>query len=301
MPKRKALGKGLAALIPDADKIEASGSGFFQCPVNAIEPNPNQPRQQFSAREMDEMVQSVMENGILTPLLVNRKGEGYQLIAGERRWRAAKRVGLDRVPVVVRGVTPAESLELALIENVHRQDLNAIEEAAAYKKLMEEAGYTQEALAKKLGRDRSYVANLLRLLKLPTSYQQDVIDGRLSMGHARVLVGVESPVDRKRLRDAIVRSRLSVHQLEMLAKRIRLQKAAVDNKESEQKQYLSLIEKSLKNVFDTKVEIKPKKKGGKIILHFSSDEQLRRLVDLLRLDSGCKSNICKGFGTERKK
>ncbi len=291
MNKRKALGKGLAALIPDADKIETSGSGFFQCPVNAIEPNPNQPRQKFSAREMDEMVQSVREKGILTPLLVNKQEEGYQLIAGERRWRAAKKVGLDRVPVVVRGVTPAESLELALIENVHRQDLNAIEEAAAYKKLMEEAGYTQETLARKLGRDRSYVANLLRLLKLPKSYQQDVIDGRLTMGHARVLVGVQSPEDQKRLRDAVVRSGLSVRQLEMMAKRIKLQKIRGDSTKTEREEYLRLFEGSLKKIFDTKVEIKSRKRGGKIVLHFSSEEQLRRLVDLLRTSSlKCKQD-----------
>lgn len=291
MNKRKALGKGLAALIPDADKIETSGSGFFQCPVNAIEPNPNQPRQKFSAREMDEMVQSVREKGILTPLLVNKQEEGYQLIAGERRWRAAKKVGLDRVPVVVRGVTPAESLELALIENVHRQDLNAIEEAAAYKKLMEEAGYTQETLARKLGRDRSYVANLLRLLKLPKSYQQDVIDGRLTMGHARVLVGVQSPEDQKRLRDAVVRSGLSVRQLEMMAKRIKLQKVRGDSTKTEREEYLRLFEGSLKKIFDTKVEIKSRKRGGKIVLHFSSEEQLRRLVDLLRTSSlKCKQD-----------
>jgi len=291
MNRRKALGKGLAALIPDADKIETSGSGFFQCPVNAIEPNPNQPRQKFSAREMDEMVQSVREKGILTPLLVNKQEEGYQLIAGERRWRAAKKVGLDRVPVVVRGVTPAESLELALIENVHRQDLNAIEEAAAYKKLMEEAGYTQETLARKLGRDRSYVANLLRLLKLPKSYQQDVIDGRLTMGHARVLVGVQSPEDQKRLRDAVVRSGLSVRQLEMMAKRIKLQKLQGDSTKTEREEYLRLFEGSLKKIFDTKVEIKSRKRGGKIVLHFSSEEQLRRLVDLLRTSSlKCKQD-----------
>jgi ParB family chromosome partitioning protein len=164
MAKRKALGKGLSALIPDAHELEDAEARFFQCPVEAIEPNPYQPRQSFSSKELEEMVNSVREKGIITPLLVSKTEAGYQLIAGERRWRAAQKAGLERVPVVVREATPTESLELALIENIHRKDLNPIEEALAYRKLLEESGVTQDSLAKRLGRERSSMTNLLRLL-----------------------------------------------------------------------------------------------------------------------------------------
>ncbi|HOP48393.1 MAG TPA: ParB/RepB/Spo0J family partition protein, partial [Desulfobacteraceae bacterium] len=190
MTKRKALGKGLSALIPGANNLEYAGDKFFQCPIEAIEPNPYQPREDFSDSELEAMVASVREKGIITPLLVSRIESGYCLIAGERRWRAAQKAGLERVPVVVKEVTPTESLELALIENLHRKDLNPIEEAAAYSKLLEQSGETQESLARRLGKDRSSIANTIRLLKLPAFIQKDIIDGRLSMGHARVLAGI---------------------------------------------------------------------------------------------------------------
>ncbi|OPX39404.1 MAG: chromosome partitioning protein ParB, partial [Desulfobacteraceae bacterium 4484_190.3] len=149
MGKRKALGKGLSALIPDGTTLDEEDGRFFQCPIEAIEPNPYQPRQSFRAEELREMANSIREKGIITPLLVNRAGGGYQLIAGERRWRAAQIAGLERVPVVIRDATPVESLELALIENIHRKDLNPIEEAIAYRKLIEDMGVTQEVLAKR--------------------------------------------------------------------------------------------------------------------------------------------------------
>ena len=173
MAKRKALGKGLSALIPDASNLNKGEDQFFQCPIAAIEPNPRQPREATSGPELEEMVNSVREKGIITPLLVCRTETGYQLIAGERRWRAAQKAGLERVPVVVKEVTPTESLELALIENIHRKDLNAIEEALAYKNLLEETGVTQESLARSLGKDRTSITNLLRLLKLPGFIQKD--------------------------------------------------------------------------------------------------------------------------------
>ena len=164
MAKRKALGKGLSALIPDGTTFDEADGVFFQCPIEAIAPNPFQPRQSFQSDELREMADSIREKGIITPLLVSRAGGGYQLIAGERRWRAAQIAGLERVPVVVRDATPVESLELALIENIHRKDLNPIEEAIAYSKLIEDLGVTQQVLAKRLGKDRSTVTNLLRLL-----------------------------------------------------------------------------------------------------------------------------------------
>jgi ParB family chromosome partitioning protein len=280
MAKRKALGKGLSALIPDADKPDDRDSPFFQCPVEVIEPNPHQPRQNFSPTELEEMVGSVRKNGIITPLLVNKTQSGYQLIAGERRWRAAQKAGLRRVPVVVRQVTPSESLELALIENIHRQDLNPIEEAAAYEKLLEETGITQDALAKRLSKNRSSITNLLRLLKLPIKIQQDVIDSSLSMGHARLLAGLKTSEDQWTLRNTIIKRGLSVRQSEALAKR----GTGSTNKkvtESVKDHYLQSLEDNLKRSLGTKVEIRKRGKKGTVVLHFYSDDELDRLLELL--------------------
>jgi ParB family chromosome partitioning protein len=264
MAKRKALGKGLSALIPDAQELDAREGQFFQCPIEAIKPNPSQPRQDISDAELEELVNSVREKGVITPLLVSGTEGGYQLIAGERRWRAAQKAGLERVPVVVRDVTPSESLE----------------EAFAYRRLLEETGATQDLLAKRLGKDRSSITNLLRLLKLPVFIQQDLIDGRLSMGHARVLVGLEVGEEQRALRDTIVKKRLSVRQSEALAKRRRSQ-AHAKKKESDLDYYLQSLADNLKRSLGTKIDIKKKGGGGRIIIHFYSDDELDRLLDLL--------------------
>jgi len=278
MTKRKALGKGLSALIPDADRLDGEEAVFFQCPIETISPNPSQPRQQFSPVELDEIAASVKEKGVLTPLLVSRIEGGYQLIAGERRWRAAQKAGLERVPVVVRDVTPVEALELALIENIHRTDLNPIEEAAAYHSLLEQTGMTQEELARRLGKDRSSVTNLLRLLRLPRAIQQDVMDGRLSMGHARLLAGLKDTAAQKALWDVIVKRGLSVRQAEALAKRGKASSGAGGKRPSRDPYVLSL-EDRLKRSLGTKVEIKTRGGKGHIMVHFYSDEELDRLME----------------------
>lgn len=280
MPKRKALGKGLSALIPDADEFDDRDKQFFQCPVEVIEPNPYQPRQTFSPHELEEMVRSVKEKGIITPLLVNKTETGYQLIAGERRWRAAQKAGLRRIPVVVREVTPTESLELALIENIHRKDLNPIEEAFAYAKLLEETRITQDVLAKRLGKDRSSITNLLRLLKLPVQIQQDVIDGHLSMGHARLLAGLKNSEDQWALRNTIIKRGLSVRQSEALAKRGK-DSTNTREKGSTKDPYLQSLEDNLKRSLGTKVEIKKRGRKGSLVVHFYSDDELDRLLELL--------------------
>lgn len=280
MVKRKALGKGLSALIPDAEAAEGADGRFFQCPVEVIEPNPYQPRQEFSDGEMEEMVASVREKGILTPLLVSRKGAGYQLIAGERRWRAAQRAGLTHVPVVVREVRDAESLELALIENIHRKDLNAIEEALAYRRLLEETGATQDLIAQKLGKDRSTIANLLRLLKLPYPIQKHVINGNLSVGHARVLAGLKTETEQNRLCRVVLEKGLSVRQAEALAKRMGAP-SRPEKKAPEFDYYLKSLADSLKRSLGTKVDIQKRGHQGRIVIHFYSDEELDRLLEVL--------------------
>jgi len=280
MKKRKALGKGLSALIPDADRLDDAGDQFFQCPVEAITPNPYQPRQDFLESELENMAATVREKGIITPLLVSKTEEGYQLIAGERRWRAAQKAGLRRVPVVVREITPTEQLELALIENIHRKDLNPIEEAMAYGRLLEETGATQESLAKNLGRDRSSIANLLRLLKLPRSIQQDVIDGRLSMGHARVLAGLNTEKEQRALRETIVEKELSVRQAEALARKRKAPRPAKRKGDDEDYYFQSLADR-LKRSLGTKVEVTRRGKQGRIVVYYYSDDELDRLLDLM--------------------
>jgi len=279
MSKRKALGKGLSALIPDPDPLGDREPLFFECPVEAISPNPNQPRQEFSAPELDEMAVSVREKGIITPLLVSRVADGYQLIAGERRWRAAQKAGLLSVPVVVRDATPDEALELALIENIHRKDLNPIEEAVAYSRLLEQTDMTQEALGQRLGKDRSTIANLLRLLTLPNSIQKDVIDGRLSMGHARLLAGIKDRHEQNVLRNAIVQKDLSVRQAEALAKKARAS-SGTGGKATAKDPYVQSLEDQLKRSLGTKVEVKRRGGKGQILVHFYSDDELDRLLEL---------------------
>lgn len=280
MTERKALGKGLSALIPDANKLEEGEGQFFQCPIEAIEPNPYQPRQDFAPSELEEMVNSVREKGILTPLLVSKKDSGYQLIAGERRWRAAQKAGLTRVPVVVREASPTEALELALIENIHRKDLNAIEEALAYRKLLDETGATQDSLAKRIGKERTTITNLLRLLKLPLFAQKDLIDGRLSMGHARVLAGLKSQEEQKSVRDLILKKALSVRQVEALVKR-RERGKRPRRRAPEQEHYFRSLVDNLKRSLGTKVDIKRRGREGKIIIYFYSDDELDRLINRL--------------------
>ena len=280
MPKRMALGKGLSALIPEEGGMDEGAQRFFMCPVDKIEPNPYQPRMDFSGPELDQMAESVRRNGIVTPLLVSREEGGYRLIAGERRWRAAQRAGLDRVPVIVRDVTERETLELALIENLHRKDLNPIEEAFAYRRLLEEAGTTQEEIAKRLGRDRSTITNSLRILTLSPSMQQDVMEGRLSMGHARALAGIKSEESRRRLRDRIISRGLSVRQVEAAARNIAEPQRSDKGSRLRDPYYESLTE-NLKRTLGTKVEIAKKKAGGRIVIHFYSEEELDRLLGIL--------------------
>ena len=280
MSKRKALGKGLSALIPEAQALIEETEGYFSCPVELIDPNPFQPRKDFSPSELREMADSVKQKGILTPLLVSKNGDRYQLIAGERRLRAAKMAGVERVPVVVREVSPAESLELAIIENVHRKDLNPIEEAAAYQRLLEELHITQEALAKRVGKDRATIANLLRLLRLPSAIQKDLIEGRMSMGHARALAGVKSQKRQLALRDLVIKNQLSVRDLEKLVKSGG-RPSQKRRDEKTQDYYMAAVVEDLKRSLGTKVEIKRRGKVGKIVIHFYSDEELDRLLERL--------------------
>lgn len=280
MNKRKALGKGLSALIPDANGEDITDQNFFQCPIESIEPNPYQPRKEFNKEDLEELVLSVKEKGIITPILVSKIDTGYQLIAGERRWRAAQKAGLERVPVVVRETTPIESLELALIENIHRKDLNPLEEALAYQKWLEDSNTTQEILAQHVGKDRSTITNMLRLLRLPKKIQDDIVQEKLTMGHARVLAGLKSEAEQIRIRDFIIKRELSVRQTEALIKK-KQGPVPIEKKPTEEEYYLQSLAEKIKRNLGTKVEIKKQGKKGSINISFGSDEELERLLDIL--------------------
>ena len=276
--EKKALGKGLAALLPESEARE-SRQTIQMIPVTQIVPNRNQPRKTFVEEELRDLVASVKQHGILQPVLVRRKSESsYELIAGERRFRAATLAQLPAVPAVIRKSSDEESTILSLIENIQRSDLNPVEEAKAYRQLIEELGMTQEAVAQRVGRDRASVANICRLLSLPVEVQGMVISGQLTLGHAKVILGIKNSRDRLTLAKRIVREQLSVRQVEQLIKR-RSGKAKPRRPEGESLH--ADVEDRLRKHLGTKVVIRSKRQSGEVILSYYSQEDLTRIVDVI--------------------
>jgi ParB family chromosome partitioning protein len=277
---RQALGKGLGALIPDKSPAEMEGKKtLFTCGIEEIQPNPLQPRKIFSDEPLQELAHSIREKGILQPLVVRRKGDHYELVAGERRWRAAQKAGIKEVPILVKDVSESELLELSLIENIQREDLNSIEEAEAYKGLIDQFHLTQEDISQKVGKDRATVANSLRLLKLPPEIKQALSQGKISVGHARALLGLESPEKQKMAWKKILIGGLSVRQTENLIKRLRTKNPPGSGKSSSE--WGALVEE-LQRSLGTRVRIFGRRKRGKIEIEFYSPEELERILDLLR-------------------
>jgi len=277
---RQALGKGLGALIPDKPLAEGEGKkSFFTCGIEEIQPNPFQPRKTFNEEPLQELVQSIREKGILQPLVVRRKGERYELIAGERRWRAAQKAGIKEVPILVRNVSESELLELSLIENIQRENLNPIEEAEAYKGLAEQFHLTQEDISQKVGKDRATVANALRLLKLPPEIKQSLAEGKVTVGHARALLGLDSPEKQRAAWRKVLSGGLSVRQTENLIKRLRPKTSAGAAKST--LEWESLVDE-LQRSLGTRVRIVGRKKRGRIEIDFYSPEELERILDFLR-------------------
>lgn len=278
--KKRGLGKGLGALIPDADLLARTSDQFFYCGIEEITPNPYQPRQNVRDKAFEDLVESVRERGILQPLLVRSTEDGYQLIAGERRWRAAQLAGLQRVPVIVKESAEPESFELALIENIQRKDLNSIEEGEAYRRLQQEFGLSQEDIAKKIGKDRSTVANLIRLLKLPEKIRNDLVDDVLSMGHARALLALPDSAVQLQARNTIVKRNLSVRETEQLVQTL-LKKKKKPKTTSQLDSHMRAMLDRLIRHFGTKVNINRRGKRGKVEIEFYSDDDLQRILDLI--------------------
>jgi ParB family chromosome partitioning protein len=278
-PERQTgLGRGLAALIPQ----RAPGPGATEIPIARIQANPWQPRRRIDEEALQGLAASIAEHGVLQPVLVTETLDGYQLVAGERRLRAAQLAGLERIPAVVRQLVDRERLELALVENVQRADLGPIEEANAYRQLLDEFGLTQEDIASRVGRARSTVANTLRLLELDTTIQEAVGDGRLSEGHARALIGL-APELQARLLDSIVGQALSVRQTEELVRRLRepkpepLDRAHFRPGDPD----LERVEEDLRRSLGTKVSLARTRRGGRIVIEYYGDEELERLYERL--------------------
>ena len=274
----------MSALLPDT--AATPNEDFLEIHIELIDPNPSQPRTNFDEARLDELAQSIRTNGIVQPLLVRRHGMRYQLVAGERRWRAAQRAGLDRVPAVVREIPDDRLLELALIENIQRQELNAIEEANAYKRLIETHGLTQESVAQRVGRDRSFVTNYLRLLRLPPDIQILLEQEKISTGHARALLGVEALEIQRRVSREIVEQCLSVRETERAIKRIIARNTTTAGKLRAPKKVdanMRVAETKLRRRLGTQVRIRPNPKGdgGKIEIEYYNDPDLDRVYNLL--------------------
>jgi len=288
MTKKKGLGRGLEALMGDADQGFGPAGGLLELPIEAIYFNPLQPRSEVRGKDLEGLIESIRDKGVLEPLLVRARGSGeYELIAGERRLRAAQAAGLRTVPVVVREATPAEMLELALVENLLREDLNPMEEAEAYDRLAREFGRTQEETARLAGKDRSTVANLLRLLNLPEPVQEDVRRGRLTVGHARALLALVNPEQILKVREEVLARGLSVRETEKLVKKA-MRPAAVrrnPSKDREDEVYFQKIAETMSRNLQTKVKIFRKGHRGKVEISFHTFSDLERIMDFMGVDS----------------
>jgi ParB family transcriptional regulator, chromosome partitioning protein len=277
--KRKALGKGLSALLPDPEPPSAPAEGAQEVPVDRLEPNPFQPRSAMDAGRLEELAASLKESGMVQPILVRRvSGERYQIIAGERRWRAAQKAGLAAVPVVVRDVPDDRLLELALVENIQRQELTALEEAVAFQRLHDELRLTQEDIARRVGRDRSTIANTLRLLRLPREVREMLGAGTLDAGHGRALLALDKVEDQLALAREAARKALSVREVE---RRVALLRAPRPGRAPARDPNTRAAEERLRAALGTRVAIARRGKGGQLKIAFASESELNRIYDLL--------------------
>lgn len=277
-----ALGKGLGALLPEFEQAEPKA--LLYCGIEEITPNRSQPRKHFDESKLQELAESIKEKGILEPLIVRRTDQGYELIVGERRWRAAQKAGLKEVPVLVKEVEGRDVLEISLIENLQREDLNPIEAAEAFKHLIEEFNISQEDLSKRIGKDRTTITNTLRLLKLPIEVRNQLLQNRITSGHARAILSLESKEKQKELCALIIKKGLSVREAETLAKRWSEKPKKTTppaKRKGDLESQLISLQDSLRRHLGTKVQITPKGKKGKIEIEYYSHEDLERIVEAI--------------------
>lgn len=277
--KKQALGKGIRAFVPEEFGI-LKDERLVDVPIGQVRPNPMQPRKKFDEAAIQELSRSIKASGVLQPIVVVPETDHYKIIIGERRWRAAQRAGLQKVPVLIRNVPRAQQVEISLVENLQREDLNPIEVAQAYEQLMKELGLTQQELADKVGMDRSTVANTLRLLKLPEEIQEMLASNKLAMGHARAILAVEDPAQQLALARQIVSGSLSVRQVEAQVQGKK--KKAQSKKKAGFDAELKSLQDHLVRVLGTKVEISGSRVRGSIRIHYYSLDELNRIYDLIK-------------------
>ena len=280
MSAKHGFGRGLGALLSSSPSpaAETALSKVQELPIDSIVPNPRQPRKAFDTKGLQDLSQSLKRSGVLQPVVVRRHGQQFQIVVGERRWRAAKMAGLSHIPAVVREATDAETLELALVENLLREDLNPMEEAEAYQRLLTEFAWTQEELGQRVGKDRSSVANCLRLLKLPELIQADLRAGRLTMGHARALLSLASPAEQLKLREEILAHSWSVRATEEGVQRKQRQ---APRRAGRRPAELAALEDSLREALATRVRLVGTERAGRIEIAYTSAEDLERLTELI--------------------
>lgn len=276
---RKALGRGLKALIPQG---EAVSEGIQELQVSAVHPNPNQPRRRFEDGPLNELAESIRAHGVLEPLIVRPVDTGYEIVVGERRWRASQLAGLNTVPAMVRTLTEREATELALVENLQREDLNPMEEAEAYQRLLGEFGLTQEEVAQRVGKERSTVANRLRLLGLKGKTRTWLEDGSISAGHAKALLGLPSDTMREALAGKVVQEGLSVRQTEELVKRSQARSKPKQRTEDSKDPHWVEFEDEFRRVLGTKVNVIHQGRKGRIEIEFYGEEDIERILSVLR-------------------
>jgi len=285
--ERKALGKGIGALIPRKEPEPEPGKReeVLYIKLGQIRPNPFQPRVDFDNQSMEELTQSIKEKGVIQPILVRQSGDNYELIAGERRFRAASLLNLEEIPAIVKNVEDRDSLEIALIENIQRESLNPIEEAHAYQFLLDKFNVTHEKISEVLGKARVTVTNTLRLLNLPADIQTEIKKSRISFAHGRALLELEDPNQQRRLAQEVISNDLSVKELESLIKsqRRRIPKRKIG--QGIREPYVAVLEEELQQVLATKVRISKRKKRGHILIEFYSQEDLDRIIKVIRGDS----------------
>lgn len=281
---KKGLGRGLGALIPEVEVGEKERENITELEVGLIHPNPKQPRKHFDQERLAELAASIREHGVVQPIVVRPKGDRYEIVAGERRWRASQLAGLTKVPALVRDFSEAETMEIALIENLQREDLNPLEEAEAYRILLEEFHLTQDELAQRLGKSRPQITNTLRLLQLSPVARNEVQAGRLSMGHAKVLLGLESPEDQNALALKVAHDGLSVRELETAVKVVQSHKRTVPKREPHGLSYDQLaVQTRLNEFFGTPVKLVAGEEKGRIEITFFGTEGLNRILEAIGL------------------
>ena len=284
MAKRAALGRGLGALIPEmSETLEEDGQRVFELDISEIDPNPYQPRMEFDAEGLDELARSIQEKGIIQPITVRRFGQGYQLITGERRLRASRQIGYKTIPALVIEVSsPEEMMEISLVENIQREDLNPIDEAKAYRMLIDQCFLTQEEVSKKVGKDRSTITNMLRLLRLSGEVQDYLRDDQIAMGHARALLSLDDEKEQIEMSRKIIQEGLPVRKVEQLVKARVTGRRALPPRARTQDPLITSYEEALQMLFGTAVRILRRKKRGKIEIEFYGDEDLERILEIIK-------------------